>query len=254
MVRTNLDFMAVDNDVRSMVIRAACRARARASRAANLAISWRWPARRSWSSTPTCGARASTSSSASTTRRRQHGGRRPDALRDALRPVDVQPPAATGKRRRRTPPTGQGRRTRARACTCSPAGPIPPNPGEIVASKRFAAIIQELQDDADIVLVDTPAMLAVGDTSAIAARVDGLHLPRRHAVVKKPQLATAAEQLARLPVKMLGTIVRMYGGKGSRYEYSPYYYKSTYSEDGSKVKERRRRKTDREPGQERAGV
>ena len=73
-------------------------------------------------------------------------------------------------------------------------------------------------------------------------------------LVKKPQLATAAAQLARLPVTMLGVVVRMYGGKGSRYEYAPYYYKSTYSEDGSKVKERRRRKTDREPGQERAGV
>jgi hypothetical protein len=39
-----------------------------------------------------------------------------------------------------------------------------------------------------------------------------------------------------------------------RYEYAPYYYKSTYAEDGSKVRERKRRKTDRTPGHERAGV
>ena len=73
-------------------------------------------------------------------------------------------------------------------------------------------------------LVDTPAMLAVGDTSAIASKVDGLIFLADLHVVKKPQLMTAADQLARLPVRMLGAVVRMYGGKGSRYYYSPYYY------------------------------
>jgi hypothetical protein len=51
---------------------------------------------------------------------------------------------------------------------------------------------------------------------------------------------TAADQLHRLPVRRLGSIVRMEGIKGGRYfYYSPYYY--GYADDGARIKERRRR-------------
>ena len=92
-------------------------------------------------------------------------------------------------------------------------------------------------------LVDTPAMLAVGDTSAIASRVDGLVYLVDMQVIKKPQLLTAADQLRRLPVKMLGTVVRMQSKSGSRYYYySPYhYYGYTYKADGERATPRRRR-------------
>ena len=133
-----------------------------------------------------------------------------------------------------------------------PSGPIPPNPGEIVSSRRFGAVIDELTQEADIVLVDSPAMLAVGDTSAIAAKVDGLVFLVDMHVVKRPQLMSAADQLYRLPVRMLGTVVRMHRKKSGSYYYSPYYYYGySYKEDGSKVKERRkpsgRRASDQAP-------
>ena len=99
-----------------------------------------------------------------------------------------------------------------------------------------------LEQEGDLVLIHKPAMLAVSDTSVIAATVDGLLFLVDMHVVKKPQLMTAADQLMRLPTKMLGVVVRMYGTRGSRYYYySPYnYYRHGYAEDGSKVKERRR--------------
>ena len=96
-----------------------------------------------------------------------------------------------------------------------PSGPIPPNPGEIVSSQRFAEVIRELIKNADMVLVDTPAMLPVGDASAIAPKVDGLLFLVDMHLIKKPQCATAAEQLARLPVRMLGTVVRVAGKEES---------------------------------------
>ena len=54
------------------------------------------------------------------------------------------------------------------------SGPIPPNPGEIVASQRFSTMLGQLRDECDMLLVDSPAMLAVGDTAALASEVDGL--------------------------------------------------------------------------------
>ena len=96
-------------------------------------------------------------------------------------------------------------------------------------------------------MVDTPAMLAVGDTSAIAANVDGLVFLADMHMIRKPQLMTAADQLMRLPTKMLGIVVRLYGKRGSRYYYAPgYYYKYSYSQDGAKTKERRRNRHRRE--------
>ena len=54
------------------------------------------------------------------------------------------------------------------------SGPVPPNPAEIIASRSFATMIDELQANFEMVLVDAPSILAVGDTAAIARSVDGL--------------------------------------------------------------------------------
>ena len=88
------------------------------------------------------------------------------------------------------------------------SGPLPPNPGEIVAARRFTATIERLQREADLVIVDSPAMLPVGDASAIASSVDGLVFLVDMHLVKRPQLGQAADQLRRLPCRLLGTVVR----------------------------------------------
>ena len=91
-----------------------------------------------------------------------------------------------------------------------PSGPIPPNPGEIVAVARLRRHHRDSRREADMVLVDSPAMLAVGDTSAIASKVDGIVFLVDMDMIKRPQLLSAAEQLHRLPVRLLGAVVRMH--------------------------------------------
>lgn len=54
-----------------------------------------------------------------------------------------------------------------------PAGPPPPNPGELFATSRFGNLIAELTEQFDIVLVDAPPVLNIADASAIAPTVDG---------------------------------------------------------------------------------
>ena len=54
-----------------------------------------------------------------------------------------------------------------------PAGPPPPNPGELFATSRFGNLITELTEQFDIVLVDAPPVLNIADASAIAPTVDG---------------------------------------------------------------------------------
>jgi Mrp family chromosome partitioning ATPase len=114
------------------------------------------------------------------------------------------------------------------------SGPLPPNPGEIVSSKRFGALIEALAGEADIVLVDSPALLAVGDTAAMADKVDGLMFLVDMHVVTRPLLLQAADQLSKLPCRPLGLVVRTDGAKGEGYYHSSHRYQYSYSDNGSK--------------------
>jgi Mrp family chromosome partitioning ATPase/capsular polysaccharide biosynthesis protein len=106
------------------------------------------------------------------------------------------------------------------------SGPIPPNPGEIVASQRFTRLLGALRDAADIVLIDSPAMLAVGDAAALASEVEGLVFLVDMEQARRPVLQAAADQLCRLPCAMMGLVVRLpAGGRGDRgYYYAHYRY------------------------------
>ena len=113
------------------------------------------------------------------------------------------------------------------------SGPLPPNPGEIVSSKRFAAVIETLAEEADVVIVDSPAMLAVGDTPALASMVDGLVFLVDMHVAKRPMLQQAADQLMRLPCRILGIVLRVDGAKSGGY-YSTYRYYDNADGSGKK--------------------
>jgi tyrosine-protein kinase len=104
------------------------------------------------------------------------------------------------------------------------SGPIPPNPGEIVASQRFGQILATLRSEADYVIVDSPAMLAVGDTAALASEVDGMIFLVDMEKARRPVMRAAADQLFRLPCAMMGIVVRLPAGS----HHDSYYYYSHY--------------------------
>jgi Mrp family chromosome partitioning ATPase/capsular polysaccharide biosynthesis protein len=241
MVRTNLDFMAVDGDIKSIVLSSCIKGEGKSVAVANLAVSMalagkkvivvdgdlRRPRMHKYFE-------LDNSKGVSTVATGQH------SLSEALHAVGVEPPP-DGKHKTDFAEWAKGTDALARLYVL-PSGPIPPNPGEIVSGRRFAAIIEDLSEEADLVLVDSPAMLAVGDTSAIASKVDGLVFLVDMELIKRPQLVSAADQLYRLPVRLLGSVVRIHHKRSERYYYhSPYYYYGySYTEDGRKVKDRRR--------------
>lgn len=112
-------------------------------------------------------------------------------------------------------------------------GPRAPNPGEVVASRRFAEMIGGYAGSAELVIVDTPAFLVVGDASAIARTVDGILYVCNPTVVKRPTLEAAAERLAHLPAPLLGAVV-VGGHKGRGYSRDYGYYGSSYYYKGGR--------------------
>jgi non-specific protein-tyrosine kinase len=87
------------------------------------------------------------------------------------------------------------------------SGVTPPNAGELIASSRMKTVIDTLATAADIVLVDAPAMLVVGDTAALASSVDGLVYLVDANIARRPMLERAAEQLEQLPCLKLGVVL-----------------------------------------------
>ena len=85
-------------------------------------------------------------------------------------------------------------------------------------------------------LVDSPAMLAVGDTAALATEVDGLIFLVDMEKARRQVLRAAADQLYRLPCAMMGVAVRLPSG-GSRQGY--YYSHYRYSEEAGNSAARR---------------
>jgi len=101
-----------------------------------------------------------------------------------------------------------------------PSGPLPPNPGEVAASPRIGVVLRELVDSgADVVLVDAPPLLDVGDAAALARSVDGLLLVVSLARATRPILDDGREVLDTLPCRKLGVVIL-----GEKAETSSYYH------------------------------
>lgn len=140
------------------------------------------------------------------------------SLRDAVTPVvltsvDSRLPADA---------YGNGAVHPQRALAVLPTGPIPPDPGEFVASAALGEILKALEERADIVLIDAPPLLHVGDALALAARVDGLVLVTRLNLVRRPMLAEARRLLDAAVAEKLGFVVA--GAEAEEgYDYLPQY-------------------------------
>jgi tyrosine-protein kinase len=115
----------------------------------------------------------------------------------------------------------------ARNLSILTSGPVPPDPGEMAASKRLAGTIRELAAlEPDYLLVDAPPLLGFGDAAALSASVDGLLLVVNVEAARRHTLADVHDQLEALPCRKVGAIV-----VGERLEHEQYYgYKQPIAE------------------------
>ena len=85
------------------------------------------------------------------------------------------------------------------------AGRTPPNPGELIASRRLATTLERLRDGCDLMIVDSPPIGVVGDAAVLATLVDGVLFVARSGRTKRDDARRAREQLDRVGARMLGT-------------------------------------------------
>ena len=88
------------------------------------------------------------------------------------------------------------------------SGPLPPNPGEVMASASVSRALAELaESDADYVLIDTPPLLGFGDAGALASSADGILVTIRIDKARRPALEAGREALDALPGRKLGLVI-----------------------------------------------
>lgn len=116
-------------------------------------------------------------------------------------------------------------------------GQIPPNPSEVLGSKRFVDMIGDLEEDYDFILLDTPPVGMVTDAAVLSRMVDGTILVAAVGHEDIRALEQAKIQLEDVGGKILGVImnkVPVDEGGYYGYIYNHYYY-------GEKQKSKRRR-------------
>jgi succinoglycan biosynthesis transport protein ExoP len=116
-----------------------------------------------------------------------------------------------------------------------PSGALPLNPGEFVESSAAEQVLNKLRERYDFVFVDAPPLLPVSDAISLSAKVDAIILLARLGLVERASLREVAQTLERCPAAKLGVVIT---GAPSQ---TQYYYGSPSSPSSSRGAERRAR-------------
>lgn len=100
------------------------------------------------------------------------------------------------------------------------SGPIPPNPAELLASEAMNQFFLDAYDAFDIVLFDTPPVLAVTDAQILANKCDGTILVVYSHKTEKEKIVKAKESLETAQGKLLGVVLNHKNIQAPEY----YYY------------------------------
>lgn len=102
------------------------------------------------------------------------------------------------------------------------SGPLPSNPAELLGSPQMTAVLWELTQRFDVVLLDTPALLPVADAAVLAPAVNGVVLVVSRAQARKEDVQAACQQLADVKARVVGLVMNRAPHNGS----DRYYTKS----------------------------
>lgn len=123
-----------------------------------------------------------------------------------------------------------------------PSGPTPPNPAELLGSRRMSSLLEKLSASADVVIVDSPPLLPVTDAAVLATKCDGVVLVVATNETPRGALQRAKTTLDGTGGRILGVAVNKSRRAAGGYGYGSYYgaYDST-GELGQRSKAKRRR-------------
>ncbi|HEY7474732.1 MAG TPA: polysaccharide biosynthesis tyrosine autokinase [Vicinamibacterales bacterium] len=122
--------------------------------------------------------------------------------------------------------------------TLLPAGHIPPNPAELLASKKYGELLAQLRTMYDWVVIDAPPVMPVTDAALVGHTANGVLFVVGSEMTPHQSAAAAIEQLKGANAKLVGCVLNRVNIVRHSYYYSPYYrkeYGKYYQRSASKA-------------------
>jgi polysaccharide biosynthesis transport protein len=99
------------------------------------------------------------------------------------------------------------------------SGPLSPDPAKLIGTSLMPGLIKRLSQEYDVVFLDSPAVLAVAETTLLASMVDGVILVARRNFIQEEALKESCRQLADCKARMIGIVVNEAEQNGTYYYY-----------------------------------
>ena len=109
-----------------------------------------------------------------------------------------------------------------------PAGPIPPNPADLLSSQRLVDAIEDLRHKYKFIVIDSPPIMLATDAVIVSTWADGVLLVARSGETPKGAFSRAQELLASVKCRVLGVVLNAVNTTGPEYYYRYYPYHGEY--------------------------
>ncbi len=108
------------------------------------------------------------------------------------------------------------------------AGPIPPNPSELLSSKKMKGMLNKFSNSYDMVIIDSPPLASVTDPVILSQNVDGVIIVTWAGKTTYEILGKGLKQLTEINAPITGLVLNRFSAKksGYYYNYGDYYYSS----------------------------
>ena len=122
-----------------------------------------------------------------------------------------------------------------------PTGAIPPNPTEILSSKKMAKFLEDIKSHYDYIFIDAPPVGVVSDATIISSNVDGVMYVVGAKETDLSHAQVAIDNLKKADANIIGSVLNKYEMKQSSYSYYGYYYEQDGA-PGSRAARNKRKK------------
>jgi len=120
-----------------------------------------------------------------------------------------------------------------------PSGPIPPNPSELLGSKRMLQLLRILDEKFDIIIWDSPPLMSVTDSVILSKILDGTIIVTKagkttYEIASRGLKYLSGRRESDVEFRILGIVINFFNLKKSDHYYYQYYQYSPYAQKDSK--------------------
>ena len=104
------------------------------------------------------------------------------------------------------------------------SGPLPPNPSEMLASQKMSRLVDALEEQADVIIFDSPPVLPVTDAAVLSTHTDGVLIVADAGRTRRSSAHQASENLQKVGINVVGAVLNRLSPRRSGSHYYYYYY------------------------------